>query len=188
MKLLVIVDRENRITKAARAYHGDGERQRGELRANFTIVPGENEQLFELEVPDELIARLSARDLHVNWRVDTASDTPRLVEVGESKEILMDQGDDRVPDRQAKDENQPGPPNETLKRGDPPKQDDYPKIYGPDYESALRPIVFVPGFLGSRLRRKTDGQYVWPPIIVNPQGHFQIIENFQQLSRPASER
>ncbi|HEX7053799.1 MAG TPA: hypothetical protein VF211_07685 [Burkholderiales bacterium] len=73
----------------------------------------------------------------------------------------------------------------------PPRQGtvDIPKIYGTHYEGVLRPIVFVPGILGSEIHMKNGSRALWPPYYTDGTGHAQYLRNIKQLyQQPAKNK
>ncbi len=62
---------------------------------------------------------------------------------------------------------------------------DLPTIYGHDYPLPLRPIVFVPGIMGSKIDVKGQGEHLWPPIYVSGDGTFHFGSTNRLVNLPA---
>lgn len=169
MKLSITVDDKGNITGSASPYRGStSQKVPAGTVANFMIVPGQGRRLVEVDVPDQLAdpnslaAFLSQHVL--TWEQGRPVLGPRQQDAADNE--------GRSPQEQQPDDQQSD------------SDASIPKIYGPDYDGSLRPLVFVPGILGSSIRRRGSVEYLWPPATVDGQGHFQVLQHLQDLARP----
>ena len=148
-----------------------GELTKGDLSRFF---PAETDRIAIIPWDGALV---SGRRLRVNPTTHEVTwELPILQGGGDQDKGIPEKGDGPRPEPQGGSSDQ--------QEG----EDSTPKIYGADTQIALRPIVFVPGILGSSIRKKGSVEYLWPPATVDGQGHFQVFQHLQDLARPGVQR